>query len=254
MKTIRHNTYETNSSSTHSITIDTKNYKNVQIPKTITIPLGTFGWEYAKFNDFLTKASYFWTLALYNEDVNARMIRLAADHGLDLQFIQSNDEFYAVDHGSEHYDNWVKKNPELLTDEGLWNFLINESCWIVLGNDNSYDPPNWRITEKAAKALEYEVYICSIAADDYVDVSNCSFKTDKGTLMENKEEITSHVHYMLDCERSDRNWDDPFPRFKEISNDGIITINYQKYDHTTKELKVIRTRMLRAVIEKVKKR
>jgi hypothetical protein len=253
MKTIRHNTYETNSSSTHSITIDTENYKNVQIPKMLTIPLGEFGWEFQKFNDFLRKASYFWTLALYNAEVNDRMIRLAADHGLDLQFKQSKDDFYYVDHGSVHYCDWVKKNPELLTDEGLWNFLINESCWIILGNDNNYDPPNWRITEKAAKALEYEVYICSDSADDYVNVSDCTFKTDKGTVAENKEAIKRHVFYMLDNERDDRKWDDPYPSIKEVSDEGIIMISYEKYDHSTKEYKVHRTRKLRAVVKKVKK-
>jgi len=253
MKTIRHNTYETNSSSTHSITIDTQNYKNLQIPKTLTIPLGAFGWEQVKFNDFLTKASYFWTLGLYNEDVNERMIRLAADHGLDLQFTQSKDYSYYVDHGSEHYHDWVKTNPELLTDEGLWNFLINESCWIILGNDNSYDPPNWRITEKAAKALPYEVFIYPCDPDDYIDYSLNSFKTDKETVAENEEAIERHVFYILDNERDERKWDDPYPRINEIRDDGIIVISYEKYNHTTKKSDVSRIRQFRAVIEKVKK-
>lgn len=253
MKTIRYNTYETNSSSTHSITIDSENYKNVQIPKTMTIPLGKFGWEYTKFNDFLSKASYFWTLALYNEDVNERMIRLAADHGLDLQFKQSDDEFYYVDHDSEHYYDWLKKNPELATDDGLWNFLINESCWIILGNDNSYDPPNWRISEKAAKALEYEVYIYPCDPEDYIDYSSNSFKTDSGTVTENKESIESHVYYILDKEKREYMWDGPYPSIKEINDEGIITINYQKYDYDAEEYKVLRTRKFRAVIKKVKK-
>lgn len=250
MKTIRHNTYETNSSSTHSITIDTDNYKNLQIPATLTIPFGEFGWEHRKFNDFLTKASYFWTLSLYNEDVNDRMIRLATDHGLELEFKQ-NDDYSYVDHGSEHYDDWVQSNPELLTDEGLWNFLINESCWIILGNDNSYDPPNWRITEKAAKAMLYEVNIYACEAEDHIDYSSNSFKTNKETVVENKEEIGHHVFYMIDAERDDRKWDDPSPSIKEVSDEGIITISYEKYDHSAKEYKTLRTRKLRAVIEKM---
>lgn len=251
MKTIRHNTYETNSSSTHSITIDTENYKNIQVPATLTIPLGEFGWEFRKFNDFLSKASYFWTLALYNEEVNDRMIRLAADHGLDLQFAQSDGEFYYVDHGSEHYYDWLKKNPELATDEGLWNFLINESCWIILGNDNSCDPPNWRISEKAAKAMPYICYVTPDDPEDHLDYDTCSFKTDKGTVAENRQEIGNHVHYILNKENS--NYDAPYPYIKDISDEGLITIDYQNYDYSAKKSVVLRTRKLRVVVKKVKK-
>ena len=249
MKTVRHNTYETNSSSTHSITIDTANYKNVQIPKTMTIPLGEFGWEYTKFNDFLTKASYFWTLGLYDADVNDRMIRLAADNGLDLEFKRDNDGGYSyVDHGTEHYSDWVKKNPELLTDEGLWSFLINESCWIILGNDNSIDPPNWRITEKAAKAMPYEVYVSAIDDADFFEISG--LKTDRETIAENRREIDNHVSYILDKERGD-NYSEPWPRVTDIREEGVVTIEYTKYDYSSKEHKVLRTRKLRAYVIKV---
>ena len=252
MKTIRHNTYETNSSSTHSITIDTENYKNVQIPKTMTIPLGEFGWEYTKFNDFLTKASYFWTLGLYDADVNDRMIRLAADNGLDLEFKRDNDGGYSyVDHGTEHYADWVKKNPELLTDEGLWCFLINESCWIILGNDNSIDPPNWRITEKSAKAMPYEVYVSAIDDDDDDDFFGVNgIKTDKETIAENRKAINDYVSYMLDKERGG-NYSEPYPSITHISEDGVVTIEYTKYDYSSKEDKVLRTRKLRAHVTKV---
>jgi hypothetical protein len=248
MKTIRHNTYETNSSSTHSITIDTENYKNVQIPKTLTIPLGEFGWEFQKFNDFLRKASYFWTLALYNEEVNDRMIRLAADHGLDLQFKQEGD-FYYVDHGSEHYCNWIEKNPELSTDEGLWDFLINESCWIILGNDNSDDPSNWRISPKAAAAMPYTVTIVPCLLEDTVDYDTCSFKTDLQTFAENKEAITRHVYYMLNNEL--RDWNDPYPQVTGVSDDGLITVEYQQYDSSIREHTVVRTSEFHAVISHV---
>lgn len=249
MKTIRHNTYETNSSSTHSITIDTENYKNLQIPKTLTIPLGEFGWEFRKFNDFLSKASYFWTLALYNEEVNDRMIRLAADNGLDLQFKQE-DDFYYVDHGSEHYCDWIKKNPELLTDEGLWDFLINESCWIILGNDNSDDPANWRISPKAAAAMPYEVSILPCHPEDTVDYDTCSFKSDVQTIKENEGAITRHVYYMLNNDNY-RKWNDPYPHITDVSDDGLITVEYQQYNSSMREHTVVRTRKFHAVINYV---
>jgi hypothetical protein len=217
----------------------------------MTIPLGEFGWEYTKFNDFLTKASYFWTLALYNEDVNERMIRLAADHGLDLQFKQSKDDFYYVDHGSEHYSDWVKKNPELLTDEGLWNFLINESCWIILGNDNSEDPANWRISPKSAAAMPYEVYIIPIDPQDRIDYDTCSFKSNAETVKENIEAITQHVYYML---REEKNGYDTYPSVTDVSEDGKITVEYQMYEYSVREYKTVRTRKFRAEIVNASKK
>jgi len=69
LKLIRNNCFETNSSSCHSITInefqpqyiDVSEYKG----KTISIPIGEYGWAQETFGDFHSKASY---LAFYARD------------------------------------------------------------------------------------------------------------------------------------------------------------------------------------------
>lgn len=158
MKTVRTNCFETNSSSTHSFTLDTSYSDAVFIPndsfRGVEISAGEFGWEWRKFNDFGTKASYFWTLIAdankeyeekYLPGLRARLERLAKKHGVVFLKPGEKDWTY-VDHGSEHYENFVKREPSIGTDDGLWEFLTNPSYWIMLGNDNSEAPYDFRLT------------------------------------------------------------------------------------------------------------
>lgn len=149
MRTIRTNCFETNSSSTHSITIDSSTHGNTRNVRGAKIYPGEFGWDWNRFNDFLTKASYFWTLVVDHPndhpDLKERMERLAEKHEFTLLPIKAGSYCY-VDHGWEHYKKFIGLHPELNTDAGLFDFLTSKSCWIMLGNDNSYGEPNFRLT------------------------------------------------------------------------------------------------------------
>lgn len=72
MKNIRNKVFETNSSSTHSISIsaNSKGLYDTIVPenKVITLSGGKFGWEWSKFNDLLTKADYAYEYAKGNQD------------------------------------------------------------------------------------------------------------------------------------------------------------------------------------------
>ena len=57
---IRKGVFETNSSSTHAISIRNNSVGN-NYPEEVSFELGTFGWEYDHYNDTHTKASYLWT-------------------------------------------------------------------------------------------------------------------------------------------------------------------------------------------------
>jgi hypothetical protein len=150
MKTIRTNCFETNSSSTHSITIDSSAHSNTRNVRGAKIYPGEFGWEWKKFNRFVQKTSYFWTLVAggYPRDdgnLKERLERLAEKHGFEL--MSSEPEQYSyVDHGWEHYEEFISQYPELDTDDGLFEFLTSTNGWIMLGNDNGYGEPNFRLT------------------------------------------------------------------------------------------------------------
>lgn len=148
MRTIRTNCFETNSSSTHSVTIDSSSERELNVAGTKVYP-SEFGWKWNRFNDFATKASYFWTLVIDHpqdhDDLKCRIERLAEKNRFSLE--PSKDSSYCyVDHGWEHYDEFISKYSELNTDDGLFNFLTSKSCWIMLGNDNSHGEPNFRLT------------------------------------------------------------------------------------------------------------
>lgn len=250
MKTIRHNTFETNSSSTHSITIDREHYPNKQIPKTVTVEGSKFGWEHERFNDFVRKASYFWTLAQYNNDVKDRMLRLSEQHGFDLIWPVSDRgwsyETY-VDHGSEHYSSWVSKHPEIATDDGLWDFLTSEAGWIMLGNDNSYPPPNWHDTPKATAAMPHTIWLVACALGDYIRGYDYALKVNTPNLKDHEEKIYEVLQKVLDDES--KSYDDPYTHIERMNDDGIIEIEYYNWDYKTSKRVPVRTRKVRAVLD-----
>lgn len=154
MKTIRFRAFETNSSSTHSITFDSS-YTAAPPIKGAVIRCGEFGWEYERFNDFAQKASYFWTLAQDNESLNDLLVELAEEYEFTL-VSPSSEVWHYVDHGGEHYDNFVSEHPQIDSKAGLFEFLTQESFWIMLGNDNSCGPANFRLTpNQVANAKQF---------------------------------------------------------------------------------------------------
>jgi hypothetical protein len=162
MKTVRKKQFETNSSSTHSIVVDTATTQpSIIVPKVYG---GEFGWEWNKFNQFERKASYMWTLALNWDESNLRekLERLGEQNGVEFVVPSENDWCYC-DHGYEHYTKFVEKYPEIEQEDGLWEFLTNSKYWIYLGNDNEGAPPNFELTEQQLKECKQYLVISLIA-------------------------------------------------------------------------------------------
>jgi len=145
VKKIRQNVFETNSSSSHSISISDKNdsdlMDNSLIPNedgNVILYGGTFGWEIEDYFDAQTKASY---MAIYASewarDETENFITILKDtikkqtgcKDVIFQF----EEYSSIDHQSvegEDY-HYVFYNPEELRQ-----FIFNKESYLHTDNDN----------------------------------------------------------------------------------------------------------------------
>lgn len=138
MKTIRKNCFETNSSSTHSLTIFTKNKtytkKDTKHLRGLEVECGEFGWENKTYTSPIDKASYFWTLAQSNKKLHEKLQEVGRRTGLIFVKPEADSRHY-VDHGSEHYENFISAYPELKTIDGLIGMIVSDAE-LETGNDN----------------------------------------------------------------------------------------------------------------------
>lgn len=148
--------FETNSSSTHSISISKEKVSPFNIPKFIQFNLDDFGWEYGEAN----KADYLYTAAaqLYDknrlEEFKNYVLTSLLDIGVDCSFAEPTYKEYTVDcNGNKdvYLDNGHIDHVDGLTDflsaiaddnSMLLRYLFGDSH-IYTGNDNEpYDDTN----------------------------------------------------------------------------------------------------------------
>lgn len=134
MRQIRQGVFETNSSSTHAISVSTG---NVEIPDnyTLVFETGEFGWEHGTLESVYEKASYLYT-ALYTDrkEQIADVIKTLESNGVKVEISEDNDYKYCyVDHsyGLSDFLDYV-----LADDSNLLNYLFSPFSFIVTGNDN----------------------------------------------------------------------------------------------------------------------
>ena len=140
MKTTRHGVFETNSSSTHSISINrSSGLMTTMIPEsgnTIIIRPDEFGWGPSTHTDPETKASYVWTHILnYSGEYDYKeMLRhVIMDHTgyYVLLFSMEDGSTGYIDHQSQDVAM------EVLEDEKtLRSFIFNPSSVLEITNDN----------------------------------------------------------------------------------------------------------------------
>jgi hypothetical protein len=151
MKNIRSSVFETNSSSTHSISISKDSYGILEtiVPNDNGIIIligGEFGWEWEKYNDALTKANYCAVDNINNRDM---LIEVIKEHTGAKDVVIAIDESWNssyIDHQSEGTSNEAFK-----TKETLKNFIFNSKCYLFTGNDNESPPSNFYDVEKDIK-------------------------------------------------------------------------------------------------------
>jgi hypothetical protein len=128
IKKIRHNVFETNSSSTHSICI-AKDI-SLTIPKEIHFSKGEFGWEINTLRSLFSKASYLYT-ALENDSRFHDVVGILEAEGLTVTY-DISDEGY-IDHSGELSDFLDKVCKD---KDSLMSYLFSDLSYIKTGNDN----------------------------------------------------------------------------------------------------------------------
>lgn len=168
---IRRSVFETNSSSTHSISIIKKS-KIDEYPDTVVFGSGQFGWEVETYFDTTSKAEYIWeaiTSCYWNniDKVNNAIdsiTNILAKHNIKPVFpyaVNMKEKTHKYDDGST-YTHVVFMNEDGEEDHGyidhgnelgdfvddlvnnekkLMNYLFDYNSYILTYNDNSDDEP-----------------------------------------------------------------------------------------------------------------
>lgn len=152
--TIRFNTFETNSSSSHALVMDpATSSQQLTTPAEaasgiIKIALGNFGWEWARIRSFHKKLTYLCTqmgttTAAVHANENWTILSNAVQYltGCTLQ-LKSNTTG-GIDHDSQGVGMALFSTSNPSTEypplpDALLNFLRNPNSYIETGNDNSF--------------------------------------------------------------------------------------------------------------------
>jgi hypothetical protein len=133
---IRKGVFETNSSSTHSICIA----KNVElnIPDSLHLEYGEFGWGEDSLQSVEEKASYLFTalMQLEKKEYFNELLKTLARNDVDVTYEANSTASYGgyIDHGGE----LTEFLDDIFEDEKkLSNYLFSPLSFILTGNDNS---------------------------------------------------------------------------------------------------------------------
>jgi hypothetical protein len=138
-KVIRRSAFETNSSSTHSLTI---NFGKLEAEglykgKTLEIETGEFGWEEEDYTDWQSKASYALTAAngSYGDNKQSKKMdmleKVIQEHTGAASVVFLDLKYGYIDHQS------YKVADEIFESEDtLKNFIFNENSVLHTDNDN----------------------------------------------------------------------------------------------------------------------
>ena len=158
---IRQGVFETNSSSTHAISVMSYDKNSLIIPEEICFHLNSeFGWEFRKYNDRWSKADYLWLLICNKydkssdkdklDDIKKHIKNVLKNAGvktvnfetggyINPSWNPNDDNMYMdfdgyIDHASDAY-GFI--DILLNDDELLLSYLFNNTSCIETGNDNS---------------------------------------------------------------------------------------------------------------------
>lgn len=140
MKKIRRNVFETNSSSTHSISIadNLEGIYDTIIPDedgNVILQGGKFGWEVARYNDALTKANYCAIDNLYDDENIELLVKVIKEqtncNEVILSFSLDGWNYSYIDHQSRgtSLDAFESENT-------LREFIFNPNSVLYTDNDN----------------------------------------------------------------------------------------------------------------------
>jgi len=163
MKNIRHNVFETNSSSSHSISISTDTtgiLDTIQCNAegTITITSWSFGREWEAYNDPITKASYCLSDCRNDSSRQDMLRKVIQEHtgASEVKFIIDSNSY--IDHES------VGNSDEGFVDEDtLKNLIFNPESYIFTGSDETSPPPNfYDVSKYIVFTHQFEIDECDL--------------------------------------------------------------------------------------------
>jgi hypothetical protein len=161
---IRESVFETNSSSTHAISIASPQ-ELFNIPETVRFTSDKeFGWENEIYNDYINKAAYIWLTIISNKgdlkdestviDYKIKLTNILKEAGVKNVEFQDYEYVESSWKGGYHYidvDGYIDHRPELSFVDDLINdpsllisFLFNPNSEIETGNDNDDHTPGFR--------------------------------------------------------------------------------------------------------------
>jgi len=141
-KQIREKVFETNSSSSHSITIEPSNdglYDTI-IPDddgNIILTGGEFGWGIEEHNDALTKANYCGVDNLLNEDKLDMLKEVIREQtGCNEVIIDISEDWKDSNHSYIDHQSHGTSREALESKETLRQFIFNKNSILYIDNDN----------------------------------------------------------------------------------------------------------------------
>jgi len=138
-KLVRKSVFETNSSSTHSISLASEDKQFIldtiypdQFGK-VYVNGGEFGWEWAKYNDAQTKLDY-----AYESGVDIEKLERVVKEQTGATEVVFGPKDGYVDHGG-----YGAAQEACGSDEDTRNYIFNKNSWLFTGNDNSEPDPTF---------------------------------------------------------------------------------------------------------------
>lgn len=163
MKTTRQNAFETNSSSTHSITINQSSgvFESISpdYDGKIRLTGGEFGWGWSKHDDAITKANYCAVASLKDEFKTKLLVDVIKEHtGAKEVEILCDDDWNSDNRSYIDHQSVGLVETAFLNEDSLKNFIFDRKSVLFIGNDNGGPPPNFYDTdvEKMPYVLELE--------------------------------------------------------------------------------------------------
>jgi hypothetical protein len=188
---IRHGVYETNSSSSHSVSIGLQENKEFLLDTLypdqdgiITIEGGEYGWDWFKHNDAATKASYAAQQFRYDDEKLQILKEVIMEQTGAEDVVFEDLENGYIDHDSSGI---IDSSSTTLHD-----FIFNKNSWLFGGNDNStpdptfYHVPEFKDGKMVVPKYKYELVIEGLDT------------TTKFIKKPTKDEIADGIHALLD--------------------------------------------------------
>jgi hypothetical protein len=140
-ETKRNKVFETNSSSTHSISIEVgQNWDNIELNDKGNIVLegGEFGWEERVYTDALTKANYCAVDSLGDDTKQDMLKEVIKEYtgAKEVEILASDESWDSPYYSYIDHQSAGESEEAFSSHETLKNFIFNKSSCLQTDNDN----------------------------------------------------------------------------------------------------------------------